>query len=452
MILLPNNSKWGGLSFSPADLERTSTKIKAVLLGTLLLTFLLPVDVKAIIHNIVSDRTWTVSDTNGNSLGFAQNVCLDQNSPSPCPGGATRYGYAYNAWTANLSSIPGATWIWAPNITGATTQAANAEFIFQRVFYLCGPPRGGTISVAADNSAEVLLNGKLVLSSASASALSSVSIPATDLAQGMNTIEVRAKNAANPSDCGSGEYRCNPAGMVLGASFEDALTQYPTCPGGGKVGDAKTAKITSNGQPCLQTLICACISPTYANWTPVSTICPPPNPTCTEGTIETLPCPAGQNGSQTRTCQSGIWVVTSSTCTTQTAKCTGTNGATFLPGQSETVSCNPSWTYCKEGNQSRTCQDDGSWGNTSACILPLANAGDWCGSTSKGGECRTCPGGTTCKKRKLGRVCEGWWIFKHCYDTYTTDWYCDPVGGAQITPSPRGSVQLSALTTPVWWR
>src|SRR5262249_46468778 len=88
-------------------MKRTSTMMNTFLLGSSLLTFLLPVDAQV---NVVSDTTWTVSDANGNPLGNAQNVCLNATAPSNCPAGATQYGYGGNAWTANLTGIPGATW------------------------------------------------------------------------------------------------------------------------------------------------------------------------------------------------------------------------------------------------------------------------------------------------------------------------------------------------------
>jgi len=210
---------------------------KALLLGVSLLPFTLPVDAQAVTVNIVSDTTtwkWTVSDTNGNPLGSPQNVCLNATAPSNCPIAATLYGYpsVLGGWTADLSTIPGATWIWAPNITGATSPAASAEFSFETQFWLCDTPQGGTISVAADDFAEVFLNGTSILNSTSHSTLSTITISSTStlVRQGQNFIKVKVKNGPNPSDCGSGQYQCNPAGVVFGASFQDALSALPTCP------------------------------------------------------------------------------------------------------------------------------------------------------------------------------------------------------------------------------
>ena len=224
-------------------MKRTSIIIKAIQLASLL-PFTLPASAQAVTTNVYSDSTWTVSDTNGSYLGNAQNVCLNATAPSNCPAAATLYGYTLPAWTADLSSIPGATWIWAPNITGTTSPAANAEFIFQKQFYICGAPQGGKIWVAADNSADVLLNGKSVLNSTSDSVLSMVNIVPAEVAEGLNIIQVKVKNGLNPSDCGSGQYQCNPAGVVFGALFHDyTLSALPTCTANGRtytVGQSQT--------------------------------------------------------------------------------------------------------------------------------------------------------------------------------------------------------------------
>src|SRR4051812_29988873 len=114
-----------------------------------LFTTALPVDASAVEVNIVSDSNWTVLDANMTPLGNAQQVCLNPASPANCPVGATPpstlYGYPLPGWTADLSAISGAKWIWAPNLTGATTGAAGATFNFQTMFYLCGAPTGGTV-------------------------------------------------------------------------------------------------------------------------------------------------------------------------------------------------------------------------------------------------------------------------------------------------------------------
>src|SRR5207245_1876254 len=160
------------------------------------------------------------------------------------------------------------------------------------------------ISVAADNSAEVFINGALtpVLTSASHSALSVKTIPASNFVQGLNIIQVKVKNTGNPSDCISGQYKCNQAGVVLGASFADALAAWPTCTG-------------NNGK------------------------------TFTVGQFETLSCPPGKIGSASRPCicigGNGVWGPVYSTCTDPPKTCTGSGGKLFTAGQSETLPCPP---------------------------------------------------------------------------------------------------------------
>src|SRR5262249_27662136 len=58
-----------------------------------------------------------------------------------------------------------------------------------------------------------------------------VTIPAASLktAPNPNVIELKVKNGPNPSDCGSDQYQCNPAGVVFGGKFSDELSANPTC-------------------------------------------------------------------------------------------------------------------------------------------------------------------------------------------------------------------------------
>jgi hypothetical protein len=64
-------------------MKRTSMRMKVLLSGVSLLPFTLSVDAQAVTENIVSDSTWTVTDTNGNDLGNAHNVCLNATAPTP---------------------------------------------------------------------------------------------------------------------------------------------------------------------------------------------------------------------------------------------------------------------------------------------------------------------------------------------------------------------------------
>lgn len=64
-------------------------------------------------------------------LGTAKLVCPNATSPPWCPPGAVLYGWAgTGAWSADLTVVPGAAWIWAPGITGSTSPAELARYVF----------------------------------------------------------------------------------------------------------------------------------------------------------------------------------------------------------------------------------------------------------------------------------------------------------------------------------
>jgi hypothetical protein len=181
----------------------------------------------------VSDPSW---------LPASQNVCLNASNPSPCPPGATIYGYPGSGWGANLSTIPGATWIWTAGITGATSPAFPAEFTFSKSFSIPGIPLGGSISVAADDFAAILVNGLPVgtigsrtdasLAGAASSSLTTFDI-GPFLHTGANLITVQGANGN--FGCGAGPYSCNPAGTVFGGSlsFQANPVTKDDCKGGG---------------------------------------------------------------------------------------------------------------------------------------------------------------------------------------------------------------------------
>jgi hypothetical protein len=168
------------------------------------------------ILTFVSDPTWG-----------AQDVCLNSSVPSTCPAGATLYGTLGSGWAADLSIIPGASWIWGAGITGTTSPAFPAEFLFSKSFVLPQSPIEGSISIAVDDFAEVIVNGASVgttgsvtdgsLAGAAQSSLKTFDI-GPFLITGTNVITVRAANG--PFGCGAGAYSCNPAGVVFGGSLK----------------------------------------------------------------------------------------------------------------------------------------------------------------------------------------------------------------------------------------
>ena len=115
----------------------------AIVLGLAVLAAPVPAGAQTTL-TVVSDTTWNVSGTLLRTsvpvrLGTAEAVCLNAFSPANCPPGAVLYG-AGNGWLADLSSIPGAIWIWAPGVTGQTSPADLQAFWFSKVVNVPAPP------------------------------------------------------------------------------------------------------------------------------------------------------------------------------------------------------------------------------------------------------------------------------------------------------------------------
>jgi len=425
----------------PRFCDRPS-RLCAPIHAVLLVCLAIPGPASAATTTIVSSPSWTVTLANGTVLN-AQNVCLNATAPLNCPTGATLYGYAFAGWTADLSSIRGATWIWAPNVTGTTANAANAEFDFWWSFYLCDTPTSGSISLAADNSAEVFINGVSVLKSTSHSTLSTLTLDASilsNIAHGpfANTIRIHVKNDANPADCASGLYSCNPAGVVFGASIADAVDPYPSCTGvDGKMYKAGSIEELTCQPPQVgsPSQVCACVSNPVTHsvsgqWFPLAGKCELP-PTCTGidgrtafkvGETESSMCPAGQMASPaSHTCQSnGQWNVSLGSCVTPVT-CTGIDGRTvFKVGQTESSTCPDG--RIASAPTSHTCQSTGRWDvPLGSCVLPRVDVDQICGNSAKG-YTATCPTGIDCAARRTWSqqgINQAWQV-----STATSDWYC----------------------------
>jgi hypothetical protein len=165
-------------------------------------------------------------------LGTAQNVCLNPSAPSNCPPGATLYGGS--GWSADLTAIPGATWIWAPGVTRQTQGADLVHFYFSRAFVLRGHPTDGVVFVAADDLIALRVNGtpagtwgsvKNIGKAGMAQSMLRVFDVAPFLKPGRNVITLRGQNgpsAFSPFGCDPCTYGQNPAGVVFGGSLSFA--------------------------------------------------------------------------------------------------------------------------------------------------------------------------------------------------------------------------------------
>jgi hypothetical protein len=179
---------------------------------------------------IASGPDWSVYDDDpsvnpaAQLLGPARHVCLNASNPVGCPSGALIYGGA-SGWGASLASIPNAHWVWAPGI--AVTDVADLKrFVFVRTFTL-GQLPSGWISLAADDQAEIRVNGRTVGAVGSVTDVSKAGMAQSQLttydlspflSSGNNTVSVVAQNGP-PSFAGcaaSCTYASNTAGTVFG--------------------------------------------------------------------------------------------------------------------------------------------------------------------------------------------------------------------------------------------
>lgn len=169
----------------------------------------------------VSDTSWVVTDADPNvgpNLTLpaqAQTVCLTS-TMIPCPAGSTIWGFGADAWNPELSNIPGAAWIWAPQVNGSTTPADNDAYVFTKTVTIPGTPHSGTLYAAADDGGTAYINGTELGAITGFGVLSAFDL-GPHLVPGTNTIVIRAANA---SICGvSCPYSTNPAGLIAGGSI-----------------------------------------------------------------------------------------------------------------------------------------------------------------------------------------------------------------------------------------
>lgn len=213
-----------------------SIRSKAVLsvLALAALFLCVPSTAHATTITFVSDTSWTTMNSSNVVVGNSQRVCLNASNPSPCPSGATIYGYGGSGWGTNLSAIPGAAWIWAPGITGASGPAELAAYTFSSTFVLAGAPTSGNIWLGADDFAAVYVNNTFVgsvgsttnasIASGAQAALTSFNL-LPFLVTGSNTIAVVGQNGVGTfAGCTNCTYSQHPAGVVFGGTLNSAGT------------------------------------------------------------------------------------------------------------------------------------------------------------------------------------------------------------------------------------
>src|SRR5262249_32936462 len=152
---------------------------------------------------------------------------------------AVLYGNTTAAWTADLSTIPGAAWVWAPGVTGATTPADLVQVFFTKTLTLPAVPLSAFLSPAAPGVAAGPVNGAVVeatgrttdpaLAAAASARLVTFDIT-SQLVAGDNRIVIQGSNGpATFGSCGGGacSYQQNPAGVVFGGVI--SFDRPPVC-------------------------------------------------------------------------------------------------------------------------------------------------------------------------------------------------------------------------------
>jgi hypothetical protein len=172
--------------------------------------------------DFVSDATWNTFAMNpdgsqGVSLGLSQ--CIN-----------------FGGYSLDLSSIPGSCWMWMPGVDGNSPADLQGAY-FTKHFDIAGTPIDGSIRLAVDDFAEVIVNGASVGSSGSISDYNAAltaqgSLKTFDvtpyLVVGPNTITVKAQNGPSSytgGACSVCKYSQNHADLVFGGSLRfDATT------------------------------------------------------------------------------------------------------------------------------------------------------------------------------------------------------------------------------------
>src|SRR5262249_55729123 len=102
----------------------------------------------------------------GTPIGPPERVCLTPNVPANCSPPATIYNYSHTGlaarWT-DLTAVPlgeclFAKWIWGPGTSGTSSTSGEGEIFFEFSVTVPGPTAGGTMFIAVDDFASIVIN------------------------------------------------------------------------------------------------------------------------------------------------------------------------------------------------------------------------------------------------------------------------------------------------------
>jgi hypothetical protein len=170
----------------------------------------------------VSDATWLASSqlqdgSLGQPLGDAQCICFS--GGCPC------------CWTSNTGAIPGACWLWKPGTSPSTVPVDLEGVYLAKIVEVPGYPDAGVLYFAADDFAEVRVNGTLVRTIGSTSDYGSAAGAQAQLTQvvisayivpGPNEILVHVQNGPGSftgTSCNPCSFGQNPTGAIVGGSI-----------------------------------------------------------------------------------------------------------------------------------------------------------------------------------------------------------------------------------------
>lgn len=170
----------------------------------------------------ISDPSWLASSAPpdgslGDPWGGAQCICFSVGCPC--------------CWTGNIGAIPGACWVWKPGTTPSTVPVDLEWMYLSKTIDVPGYPDGGVLYFAADDFAELRVNGAVVRTIGSvtdygAAAGAQAQLTQVDLTAfvqpGPNEIVVRLQNGPGwftGTDCNPCNFGQNPTGVILGGTI-----------------------------------------------------------------------------------------------------------------------------------------------------------------------------------------------------------------------------------------